>query len=139
DNAPGPTLAVGTVANFNYVVTNTGNAYISNILVTDNLGVAIDCPSGNPIPLLRIGVSETCTGSKTVTSGQYTNIGSATGEVPGVGHIGDSDPSNHFGKVDAMPPKVIPTISIYGLGFLALLLASIGMGIVKFSLVIHDE
>ncbi len=77
---------------------------------------------------MRTGSSETCTGSATVTDGQYTNIGSATGEVSGVGHISDTDPSNHFGgTATPTPPKDIPTISALGLGLLALLLSGIGM------------
>ena len=41
--------------------------------------VVVSCPSGNPIPLLTVGASETCTGSTTVVAGLYTNIGTATG------------------------------------------------------------
>lgn len=117
DTPPGPTLPVGSTAHFTYVVRNTGNIPLTDVTVTDDKGVIVTCPSGNPIPLLRRGRSETCTGSATVSPGQYTNRGSATGTAPDGSLYSDSDPSHHFGG-----PRDIPTISMLGLGLLGLLL-----------------
>lgn len=119
DTPPGPTLPVGSTANFTYVVRNTGNIPLTNVTVTDDKGVIVTCPSGNPIPILRRGRSETCTGSTTVSPGQYTNRGSATGTAPDGSLYSDSDPSNHLGGPQGIP---IPTISMFGLGLLGLLL-----------------
>ncbi len=117
DTPPGPTLPVGSTAHFTYVVRNTGNIPLTDVTVTDDKGVIVTCLSGNPIPLLRRGRSETCTGSATVSPGQYANRGSATGTAPDGNLYGDSDPSHHFGG-----PRDIPTISMLGLGLLGLLL-----------------
>ena len=78
DTPPGPTLPVGSTAHFTYVVRNTGNIPLTDVTVTDDKGVIVTCPSGNPIPLLRRGHSETCTGSATVSPGQYANRGSVS-------------------------------------------------------------
>jgi hypothetical protein len=120
DTSPGPTLPVGSTADFTYVVRNTGNIPLTNVTVTDDQGVIVTCPSGNPIPLLRRGRSETCTGSATVSPGQYTNRGSATGTAPDGSLYSDSDPSHHFGGPANTDPRGIPTLSMLGLGLLAL-------------------
>ena len=122
DTPPGPTLPVGATANFTYVVRNTGNIPLTNVTVTDDQGVIVTCPSGNPIPILRRGRSETCTGSATVSPGQYTNRGSATGTAPDGSLYSDSDPSHHFGGPANTNPRDIPTLSMLGLSLLALLL-----------------
>jgi hypothetical protein len=126
DTPPGPTLPVGSTADFTYVVRNTGNIPLTNVTVTDDQGVIVTCPSGNPIPLLRRGRSETCTctGSATVSPGQYTHRGSATGTAPDGSLYSDNDPSHHFGGPANTNPRDIPTLSMLGLGLLALLLGS---------------
>ncbi|HRX59665.1 MAG TPA: VWA domain-containing protein [Candidatus Competibacter sp.] len=124
DTPPGPTLQVGSTVNFTYVITNTGKVPLSDVKVTDDKGVTVSCSSGNSkIPILRAGSRETCTGSAKVSPGQYTNYGSVTGKAPDGSLYSDSDPSHHFGGSGG-EPRGIPTISILGLGLLALLLGS---------------
>ena len=82
-----------------YVVTNTGNVTITNILVSDDQGVDVSCPSDTLAP----GETLTCTGTGVATVGQYANIGSFTGQpVDGDGNpvgppVGGSDPSHYLG------------------------------------------
>ena len=73
----------GDTADFDYVVTNTGNTSITSpITVTDNLVSPVNCPAlpvGGLLPLASI----TCTGVYTVTqidldNGSVTNIATAT-------------------------------------------------------------
>jgi uncharacterized repeat protein (TIGR01451 family) len=100
DAAPGPQITEGQPVNWTYVVVNTGNVALSNIVVTDDKGVAVTCPSTS----LAVGANMTCTGSGTATLGQYTNIGSVTGSYNGT-NVSDSDPSNYFG-VPAPAPAI---------------------------------
>ncbi|QFU74584.1 VWA domain-containing protein [Halioglobus maricola] len=99
DNPPGPLLLQGSAVDFTYVVTNTGNVPLATIELTDDQGVVVDCPSGNPIPLMLPGESETCTGDALVTRGNYRNVGTASGVGTGVlpPVVEDTDPSHHKG------------------------------------------
>jgi uncharacterized repeat protein (TIGR01451 family) len=72
--------AAGDVVNYSYTVTNTGTTTISGISVSDNLISSVSCPDSTLAP----GVSETCTGSYTVTqadvdAGSVTNVATASG------------------------------------------------------------
>ncbi|MEZ6091045.1 MAG: SdrD B-like domain-containing protein [Pirellulaceae bacterium] len=107
DTGTGPRLGVGGTATFTYVVTNTGNTSLGNVVVTDNRNVTPVRQSGdtNNNNLLDVGETWTYTASTTVVAGQYTNIGTATGnpvsttgtDIAGVNDVTDTDPSNHFG------------------------------------------
>ncbi|MBI5931923.1 MAG: DUF11 domain-containing protein, partial [Chloroflexi bacterium] len=73
---------VGETINYTFLVTNTGNVALTNVAVTDPLITTITCPSGNPIPNLAIGASQTCTGTYTlvaadITAGQVLNTATA--------------------------------------------------------------
>ncbi|MFK8018034.1 MAG: SdrD B-like domain-containing protein, partial [Gammaproteobacteria bacterium] len=107
DTPTGPEITEDDPVNWTYVVTNTGNVTVNNIVVTDDQGVAVDCPTDTLAP----GASLTCTGEGIATVGQYANIGSATGQPvddngdPVGDPIGDTDPSHYLGTP-------IPTASI---------------------------
>jgi hypothetical protein len=114
-----PQIAPGDPVTWTYVVTNTGNMDLFNVVVTDDQGAVITCPSGNPIPLLPVGASETCTatgiaddvtlpgvptvpGTCGTTPGTplYENMGKATGEyLPGE-FVEDDDPSHYCNLPD---------------------------------------
>ena len=121
--AVGNGLSSSSAVDFTYVVTNSSTGELTDVAVTDDRGVDVVCPHGNPIPVLGPGENETCTGTGTVTAGPYRNRGSATGTVPGGERFSVSDPSNHFGVGGA---KRIPTVSMLGLGLVTLLLGGIG-------------
>jgi len=115
-NTPtGPVLAVGSTATFTYVVANTGNVALGSVTVTDDHGTPGDSSddfsptlqSGDTNSNGRLDTSESWTyqATRTVTAGQYTNIGTATGnpvdsggvDIAGIADATASDPSNHFG------------------------------------------
>ena len=94
DHAPGPQLEIGDPVTWTYVVTNTGEAALSSVTVVDDQGVSVSCPKST----LAAGQSMTCTGSGTVTAGQYRNVGTATGTPPNSPPVNDDDPSHCFGN-----------------------------------------
>jgi hypothetical protein len=99
DTPTGPTIIVGDTVNWTYVVTNTGELTLANVVVTDDQGVAVSCPADTLAP----GASFTCTGSGTATAGQYANLGSVTGQpvdggTPVGDPVSDDDPSHYFGE-----------------------------------------
>ena len=93
DMPPGPTLLVGSAVSWTYNVTNTGDVALTGIFVTDDQGIAVSCPKTS----LQPGESMTCTGSGTATSGQYGNLGTATGTPPSGPAVTASDPAHYFG------------------------------------------
>lgn len=95
DVPPGPVLPVGGSVNWTYLVTNESSTdTLTNVSVTDDQGVAVSCPKST----LVAGESMTCVGFGTVQSGQYANIGEATGELPGSIVVFATDPSHYRGQ-----------------------------------------
>jgi hypothetical protein len=92
DDPPGPSVRVGSRVKWEYIITNTGNVILSNIAVTDDQGVTIDCPSDT----LRPGRSMKCTATDVATLGQYSNMGTVVGEYNGK-TCSDTDPSHYLG------------------------------------------
>ncbi|WP_305046482.1 DUF7507 domain-containing protein, partial [Geoalkalibacter sp.] len=93
----GPIVAVGSPISWTYVVTNTGNVDLINVMVTDDQGVAVTCPKTT----LVVGESMTCTANGLAMEGQYANIGTATGyynDMP----VSDTDPSHYYGAAAAI-------------------------------------
>ena len=103
DEAPGSTIAVGSPVAWQYVVTNTGQVALTNVLVADDRGVAVSCPGAT----LAIGLSMTCTGSGVATAGQYRNVGTVTASSA-AGAVTNSDASHYFGQApsEESGPKV---------------------------------
>ncbi|MDH3730405.1 MAG: choice-of-anchor E domain-containing protein [Acidimicrobiia bacterium] len=99
DAPTGPEIPVGDAVAWTYVVTNTGDVTLSDIVVTDDQGVAVSCPQTTLAPL----ESMTCTGSGTAALGQYANIGSVVGTPVDDGGqplgppVDDEDPSHYLG------------------------------------------
>jgi uncharacterized repeat protein (TIGR01451 family) len=104
NTAPGPNLTVGTTVTWTYQVTNNGNVTLTNVTVTDNKFAAanISCtgtPGGsNVIATLVPGQSVTCTATGVAVAGQYTNIGSVSGNPPTGTAATATDPDNYFGQ-----------------------------------------
>jgi len=96
DTSPGPLIKVGTTINWAYVVTNTSNITITNIVVTDDQEGEISCP----FTTLTAGESKTCTAQGTATAGQYENIGTVTAATSPAefGPLTASDPSHYYGS-----------------------------------------
>ena len=88
DLGPNSVADPGDSIDYTFVVVNNGNVNLSNINVADPLINPVTCPSGNPIPVLAPGASETCTGSYSIVqgdidSGVRINTATATGQDPG--------------------------------------------------------
>ena len=108
DAEPGPTAEVGSMVTWTYLVTNTGNADLTAVTVTDDQVSATDivCPtddgSDNIIDILAVGQSVSCSASGVAMPGQYANTGSVVG-TPLVGiPLSDNDPSHYFGTTSSI-------------------------------------
>jgi hypothetical protein len=107
NDAPGPTIIVGSPVAWTYEVTNDGTLSLTGVAVKDDRGVTVSCPSAS----LEVGQSMTCTGSGVATLGQYRNVGTATANwsMNGTsGQVADSDPSHYLGisTTEEEGPKV---------------------------------
>ncbi|MDJ0843839.1 MAG: SdrD B-like domain-containing protein [Crocosphaera sp.] len=107
DNPTGPEIPVGETATFTYEVTNTGDIALDNVEVIDDNGTPDDT-SDDFAPTfvggdtdgdgkLDVGEVWEYEATRTVTEGQYSNIGMVTGHAPNGTIVMDMDPSNHFG------------------------------------------
>ncbi len=119
---PGPEIQVGNPVAWTYLVTNNGNAALSNVAVTDDRGLTVTCPKTT----LAVGEQMTCTANGVATAGQYVNIGTATGQSPSGQQVTDSDTSHYIGSatpVRSARPVPIPepvTVVLFGTGLAAL-------------------
>jgi uncharacterized repeat protein (TIGR01451 family) len=94
-NSPtGPYIPAGGKVTWTYNVTNTGNVNLTNVTVTDNITGSV-----GTIPLLQPGETQTLTATGTAVSGQYSNLGNATGTTLMGGNVSDEDTSNNFGEL----------------------------------------
>lgn len=120
NSTTGPTLGVGANATFTYVLTNTGNVAIGTVVVRDDNGTTgntaddfsptIQSGDANSNNRLDTGETWTYQAIRTVTAGQYTNIGSVTGTavdstgtaIAGFQQLTDTDPANYIGVTAAV-------------------------------------
>ena len=93
DQAPGPAITVGSLVIWRYVVTNTSTVNLTNVSVTDDRGVVVNCGGKTT---LAMNESMTCTASGVAVAGQYTNVGMVTANST-LGPFTHSDPSHYFG------------------------------------------
>jgi len=114
DLGPGPELKVGDVVNWNFLVTNTGDVDLSNIVVTDE----VILPSQNPetnvcvITTLPVGQSQTCNLAGVVVEGQHQNVGGVSAQGLGDSVVNAQDPSHYIGVVGnalASLPSAVPS------------------------------
>lgn len=101
-------ILVGDVITWRYVVRNTGNTILNNIVVKDDkAGVIVDCDGDDS---LNPGESMTCTKVGEAILGAYSNVGSVTG-VDADGHkVSDEDSTSYVGK---KVPVVLGTVGDY--------------------------
>jgi hypothetical protein len=96
DEAPGPAILVDNTVTWTYVITNTGNVLLADIVVTDDiLG-----PIGT-INSLAPSASQTLIATGTAQVGQYTNLGSVTG-IPPLGPLVTAEDRSHYFGVNAL-------------------------------------
>jgi LPXTG-motif cell wall-anchored protein len=89
-----------------YVVTNTGQVDLTDVVVTDDILGAI-CTIGD----LAIGESEMCEVTDTAVAGQYGNVGTVAGDYDdGESTVTDTDPSHYFGQEVAASGTIGDTV-----------------------------
>jgi hypothetical protein len=94
DTAKGPSIPAGSPVSFTSVVRNTGNIALSGIQVSDSKGAPLSCPKSS----LQPAESMTCTGSGVAQEGQYSSVGTASGQPTCGSAVSDDDPVNYFGE-----------------------------------------
>lgn len=99
NEAPGPTIVVGSPVTWTYVVTNTGTLPLTSVTVRDDRNVTVTCPATTLAP----GQSMTCTGTGVATAGQYRNVGTVTASSE-TGSVTDTDASHYFGQAPTTTP-----------------------------------
>jgi len=128
-SAPPGLANAGDLINYTFAVTNLSLMDLSNVLVSDPLVATITCPSGNPIPTLAAGVTETCTGSYAITAtdiaaGQRDNTATASSD-----QFNDviDDHLEPIPSRPVFPVRDVPTLGWSSLALLALILGISGM------------
>ena len=115
DTAPGPELTVGDAVNWSFVVVNTGDVDLFNMVVSDE---PVQPLAGSPVIVceiarLPVGQSQTCDLSDTVLEGQYQNLGRVTAQGLGDSVVSDEDVSHYLGMLDidmlSSLPQAVPT------------------------------
>src|SRR5213075_594585 len=102
DTPPGPQVAVGGTVTFTYVVTNTGNVPLANVVVSDDKLGPITSFTGDTNGNGLLDLTETWTYTQTATAlaGQQTNVGTVSAQdannPPGT-TVHDDNPANYFG------------------------------------------
>ena len=88
DSPTGPHVAAGSTVTFTYVVTNTGNVPLANVVVTDDKLGAITSFTGDTNGNGLLDLTETWTYTQTATAlaGQQTNVGTVTAQDPNTRH-----------------------------------------------------
>ncbi|CAA6819180.1 MAG: Unknown protein [uncultured Sulfurovum sp.] len=102
DKVTGPNIGFDETVTWTYVVKNTGNIDLTNIVVTDNKLNAV-CTVAN----LVVGASKTCTKIGKAIEGQYENIGTVKAKSPANVEVTDTDPSHYIGGDAKINPPVV--------------------------------
>lgn len=90
DGTDSQTVDEGDTANFEIVVTNTGDVDLENVTVTDPLETSCDLSIGS----LAVGESNTHTCSTSNVTADFTNVADVTGDPVGGGDaVTDTDPT----------------------------------------------
>lgn len=94
DLAPGPTVPEGTDVSLDYLVVNTGNERLANLVVTDDGGVTVTCERTT----VAVGQTVRCSGTSTETAGTHRNVGTVTAAGADSGLVvSAADPAHHTG------------------------------------------
>jgi uncharacterized repeat protein (TIGR01451 family) len=100
DTPSGPHVHAASTVTFTYVVTNTGNAPLSNVVVTDDKLGTITSFTGDSNGNGSLDLTETWVYTQTATAlaGQQTNTATVTGQDGGT-TVSDDNPANYFGDI----------------------------------------
>jgi uncharacterized repeat protein (TIGR01451 family) len=129
DSPTGPTITVGGAVLWEYVVTNCGAVPLSNIIVTDSMGVTPAYVSGDTSNIGVLDFTETWIyrASGTAVAGQYANTGYVTGTPPDLPDVSDDDPSHYFGHTQEIGGTAFPVNKLRLLAPWAVLLGCAGI------------
>jgi uncharacterized repeat protein (TIGR01451 family) len=100
DSPAGPHVPVGSTVTFTYVVTDTGNAALQNVHVTDDTLGTITSFTGdtNGNGLLDQTETWTYTATATALAGEHTNVATVTAQnVTTAAMVTDDNPANYYG------------------------------------------
>jgi hypothetical protein len=101
NSAPGPYLPSTATPTWTYVVTNVGDAELTDVTLVDDPAQTFTCElGGGPVTLptdLAPSESFTCTATGTWQAGQYENTATTTGQAGSV-TVADSDVAHYFGE-----------------------------------------
>src|SRR5205814_1327614 len=110
DSAPGIQVVAGSAVTWTYIVTNPGDEPLKSVSVVDDRIGALSAHTGdaNANGLLDVGETWTYTATGTAVSGQYSNLGTATG----AGNVSNttvthSNPDFYFGQNPAITIVVL--------------------------------
>ena len=104
DDEPGPQVALDTPVSFRFVITNTGQTPLNNLLLTDNTLDVSACTI--PATLAQGALFECTVGPMNATAGQHSNLATIVAVSPdsdddddddNTTEVRDSDPANYFG------------------------------------------
>jgi len=115
DTPIGPLVHVGEPITWTYVVRNTGQVTATNVTVTDNIsGVTPVYLSGdlNNNNALEVGEVWTYRATGSAIAGQYSNLGTVTGQGPDGEIATAQDPSHYFGLAGAIAIVKTPSASL---------------------------
>lgn len=98
DTGVGPIIPVGDEVVWQYLVANTGNTTLDDVVVTDSVLGVITCPATT----LGVDDSMVCTVTGTAAPGQYVNDSTVTATDSNGIEVDDSDPSRYFGAILAI-------------------------------------
>ncbi|MDF1514184.1 MAG: hypothetical protein P1S60_10285, partial [Anaerolineae bacterium] len=93
ETSPGSLILVSEPVDWTYTVTNTGNVTLTTVVVSDDHGVSVTCPSSTLLPEAAM----MCTASGLAQPGQYRNEGTATGAPPVGSNVAASAANYYFG------------------------------------------
>ncbi|MEZ4706827.1 MAG: choice-of-anchor E domain-containing protein [Caldilineaceae bacterium] len=119
DEPTGPHIAAGDPVTWTYVVTNTGDVKLVDVVVSDDRGVAVSCPK----TVLEPAEAMLCSAYGIAVTGQYSNTGTVVGQPvdlvdsPRGGTVTDADKSHYYGDPisgDYCPANVLPDVIYMG-------------------------
>src|SRR3989441_730542 len=111
DSAPGLQVPAGSIVTWTYVVTNPGNEPLKGVSVVDDRIGTLSAHTGdaNSNGLLDVGETWTYTANGTAVSGQYSNLGTASG-AGNVSNISVTLSNPHISS-PLTPPITIPNLT----------------------------
>lgn len=129
--APAVALTAGADVTWTYLVSNTGNRPLTDIVLTDDQEGAITCPQTT----LAVDEHMVCTVTGTAVAGTYVNIASVTAAGPGPSGpttVGDQDASSYVATNPEVPGELpttgAPTQSVV---LLAVAMIAAGLGLIR--------